>query len=185
MIALYLSLIDTEENRIKFEDIYNKYINQMIAYSISILHNHHDAEDAVQDALLSISKMMNRISNFDERSTKAYVMTVVKNVSLNHLEKKKRSVKTVDIDVMYDLKDESALDEMMSFIDDDNAVAIVSKLKPIYRDVLLLYCIDDMSVKDIAISLNRKETTVKKQLTRAKQMLAKILIEEGYCAKRK
>ena len=86
---------------------------------------------------------------------------------------------------MYDLKDESALDEMMSFIDDDNAVAIVSKLKPIYRDVLLLYCIDDMSVKDIAISLNRKETTVKKQLTRAKQMLAKILIEEGYCAKRK
>ena len=97
----------------------------MIAYSHSILHNHHDAEDAVQDALLSISKMMDRISNFDERSTKAYVMTVVKNTSLNHLEKKKRSVKTVDIDVLYDLKDESALDEMMSCIDDDNAVAIV------------------------------------------------------------
>lgn len=65
MIALYLSLIDTEENKIKFEDIYTKYINQMIAYSISILHNHHDAEDAVQDALLSISKMMDRISHFD------------------------------------------------------------------------------------------------------------------------
>lgn len=185
MIALYLSLIDTEENKVKFEDIYNKYINQMIAYSRSILHNHHDAEDAVQDALLSISKMMNKLSEFDERSTKAYVMTVVKNASLNHLEKKRRSVQTVDMDALCDLKDEFALDEMMSFIDDDNVVTIVSKLKSIYRDVLLLYCIDDMSVKEIAVSLGRKETTIKKQLTRAKQMLAKILVEEGYGAKRK
>ena len=39
--------------------------------------------------------------------------------------------------------------------------------------------------KEIAVSLGRKETTIKKQLTRAKQMLAKILVEEGYGAKRK
>lgn len=66
----------------------------------------------------------------------------------------------------------------MKFIDEESIIAAVSKLKPTYRDVLLLHCMDNMKTKDIARALGRKVSTVKKQLVRGKQMLALILKEE-------
>lgn len=54
----------------------------------------------------------------------------------------------------------------------------VSKLPQKYRTVIHLFYYEDMSVKQIAEILNTKETTVKSQLHRAREMLKSMLGED-------
>ena len=44
-------------------------------------------------------------------------------------------------------------------------------LKPIYRDVLILYYLNGQNTREIAALLHRKPDTVKRQLARGRRML--------------
>ena len=56
MLALYLQMLDTPEEKIRFEQIYEKYRGLMYHVADNILHNRQDAEDAVHNAFLQIIK---------------------------------------------------------------------------------------------------------------------------------
>ena len=56
MLIYYLSLIDDPRDDEKFIQIYELYRNSMFNKANSILHNVQDAEDAVQEAFISIAK---------------------------------------------------------------------------------------------------------------------------------
>jgi RNA polymerase sigma-70 factor (ECF subfamily) len=53
--------------------------------------------------------------------------------------------------------------------------AAIEQLRPDYREVIKLYYLDDLSVKQISQILNRNENTVKTQLSRARDTLRHIL----------
>ncbi len=54
----------------------------------------------------------------------------------------------------------------------------VWKLPATYRDVIHLFYYEDLSVKEIAVILERKVSTVTSQLTRGREILKKNLKEE-------
>lgn len=47
MLMFYMSLIDNDDDREKFEILYNKYRKRMVYTAYSVLGNNEDAEDAV------------------------------------------------------------------------------------------------------------------------------------------
>ena len=51
----------------------------------------------------------------------------------------------------------------------------IEQLRPEYREVIKLYYLDDLSVKEIAQILNKNENTIKTQLSRARDTLRTIL----------
>ena len=51
----------------------------------------------------------------------------------------------------------------------------IEQLRPEYREVIKLYYLDDLSVKQIAQILDKNENTVKTQLFRAREMLKTML----------
>ena len=51
----------------------------------------------------------------------------------------------------------------------------IEHLSPKYREVIKLYYLDDLSVKEIAQILNKNENTVKTQLARAREILKAVL----------
>ena len=51
----------------------------------------------------------------------------------------------------------------------------IEKLRPEYREVIKLYYLDDLSVKEIAQILNKNENTIKTQLSRARDILRSAL----------
>lgn len=57
MIAMYMSFIDSEDDREKFEIIYHEYRKRMVSVAYSILHNSEDAEDAVHETFIRIAKI--------------------------------------------------------------------------------------------------------------------------------
>jgi RNA polymerase sigma-70 factor (ECF subfamily) len=51
----------------------------------------------------------------------------------------------------------------------------IEQLRPEYREVIKLYYLDDLSVKEIAQILDKNENTIKTQLFRAREILKSAL----------
>lgn len=56
----------------------------------------------------------------------------------------------------------------------------LQQLPPKYRSVIHLFYYEEMSVEEIGKALNRKPSTVRTQLTRAREMLRGLLREDDY-----
>ena len=51
----------------------------------------------------------------------------------------------------------------------------IEQLRPEYREVIKLFYLDDLTVKQIAQILDRNENTIKTQLSRAREALKHLL----------
>lgn len=177
MLILCLTLIDDEEETLKFEEIYNKYRLQMIYTAQKILGNYHDAENAVQDTFIKIARNMKKISKLNSNEVFSYVIKAVQNTSINLLESKERH-KTIDIDDCYELDDRTALTDLCVLENYEIIVKCIGKMDIIYRDVFYLYYIDDVPLKEIAQKLDRNQATVRKQISRAREVFIKNMKKE-------
>ena len=54
---IYLQMIESEDDKVKFEEIYLKYKSPMFYAANKILHNEQDAEDAVHMAFIKIAEI--------------------------------------------------------------------------------------------------------------------------------
>ena len=74
------------DNRIsgeKLEKLYAKYRKIMYGIAMSVLHNSHDAEDALHSAFLSVAKNIEKLGDPDSDKTAAYLFRATKNTALN------------------------------------------------------------------------------------------------------
>ena len=78
MINLYLSVLETDEDRCQFEDIYRQYKNRMYKFAISILHNNEDAEDVVQQSFLTIANNFDKIKSFSCHEMNSYIVIIIR-----------------------------------------------------------------------------------------------------------
>ena len=70
-MLIYLSMIETPEDKDKFEQIYYKYRDLMYYVANQKLNNHHDAEDAVHQAFVSIIKHISKINDIESPKTRS------------------------------------------------------------------------------------------------------------------
>ena len=71
MLALFLTYLDDENDKILFEEMFYSYRKQMLSFSISILKNKDDAEDAVHNVFLHIAQ-----KNWDMKMLKKCALEV-------------------------------------------------------------------------------------------------------------
>ena len=55
MISAALAVLESEEQRNELSEIYEQNISNFYNIAFQHLHNKHDAEDAIQDAFLSVA----------------------------------------------------------------------------------------------------------------------------------
>ena len=175
MLALYMSFIDSEDDREKFEIIYNEYRKRMVSTAYSILHNHEDAEDAVHEALIRIAKNMKAIDDPKSKKTLAYVITATKNNAINIFNKNKRNSEHIFIGDIENLTDERFFEKMSLTESYKEIVNAVELLNETYRDVMYYHFVCDMKIRDIADLLGEKSSTVQQKLIRGKKKLLEIL----------
>ena len=73
-MLIYLQMIETDEDKTKFAQIYEKYRSLMFSVACRVLDNDADAEDAVHQAFVSIIDNLNKIKMVDSVSTKSYLI---------------------------------------------------------------------------------------------------------------
>ncbi len=173
---VYLTLLDTQEEKSKFERIYIHYRQLMFYIAKNILDDEFLSEDAVHDAFINIAKSLENISDAICPRTKRYVVIIVRNISLNMLKKQKLSE---DIEDMGEyISDELVLeDEVLSKISFDFIIDQITRLPVIYKDVLYLSYVEDLNTNEISNLINISNETVKKRLQRGRKKLAENIRE--------
>lgn len=169
-MLIYLSVLDTQEEKNKFVQIYNQYRQTMFYVANNILNDPFLSEDAVHEAFINIAKSMDNISDVFCPRTRVYVVVIVRNISLNML-KKQKSVLDIE-DVGENITEDLSLeDEVMSKLSVDFIVGKIANLPVIYKDILYFSYVEDLSTQEISKLINISIETVKKRLQRGRKKL--------------
>ena len=175
MLTLFLSLVETEEGKYLFEQIYYGYQQRMYYWAYSILGNHESAEDAVQEALLCIARTVNKVKFDNEKALKSYVFVTTKNAAVSMLRAEMKifqNTTSLTEDILKTTEDPRL---QFSLTDDlRDALNAIAQLPPYDQDVLFYSVTYDMKTADIAKVVNRDAATVRKQLSRARKMVAEL-----------
>lgn len=178
MLAFYMSLVDEEDERQKFEYVYEKYKKKMWYTANRVLHDEFLAEDAVHNAFIGIAKNIGKIGDADSKLTLAYVTSAARNAAVNLLKKNKHG-EMIDIDSLWNIQDSKAQETFRLSEEMSQAVQILTKMSAIYRDVLYYHFVEDMSEKEISALLSRNVNTVHQQLQRGKQIFREKMKKEN------
>ena len=145
MILFVLQTIEDDQLRMAVERLYNIYHKQMLAKANGILHNWHDAEDAVQDTFYRISRNIEDFLPVESQSAKALLMIYTRNAAINMYNRKKRqnelfySKKDIgELVLPSDDPDDDVLDVLINEETVETLRQGIAQLDEMHRDVVML-----------------------------------------------
>lgn len=172
-MMIYLSAIESEEDKDLFERLYKENRQDMYAVAYAVLHKREDAEDAVHQSFLKIADKLTKISQMPCHERRAYIVMISRNTAINMYQGNKRRAQHSE--TLSDAEDHIADYPQDRYIE---LVEAIKSLPQMYKDVLFLYCLQGFSAKETAKMLGIKTENVRQRAGRAKQMLSEILREE-------
>ena len=176
----FLLSISDERVLADVERLYRTYYEDLLRFAQyrlkqSGLKNYEiDAEDAVQNAFVKITKYIDKINvDAPEKAVRSYVFSIVANEVTDIVSRDRHCD---DIEEYADfLADEEIIEKMSIKESYRNVVKIIKRMDEKYSTVLMYYFCYDMSVKEIAKMLNVSENTVYSRFSRGKLILLKTI----------
>lgn len=175
MLQIYLTLIDTDEEKQKFIVFYEQYRKLMFYIAKEILKEDQLSEDAVQEAFLRIAKNFHKIGAVTSHETKAFAVIVTRNVAIDVYNKEK---KTIEINQYLSENIETESDDFTETISYEKLLGCILQLPEIYRDILYLNLVYDYQFNEIANLLGISTENVRKRAQRGKKILQEKINEE-------
>lgn len=156
-----------------FRQIVEEYGNRLLRTCYLILKDREEAEDVVQETFI---KVFQKMDSFKENSGfYTWIYTIALNLSRDRLRKKKD---------MLTLEDEwvgnnDVEHEVEKGIDRELLRKELFEINSLYREVLVLFYFEELSIKEISNLLNEKEGTIKSKLSRGRNILKERLLKGG------
>ncbi|MCB0600329.1 MAG: RNA polymerase sigma factor [Saprospiraceae bacterium] len=151
-----------------FNELYDRYAPKVFAKCITLLKDEVWAEDALQDIFI---KVVLRLADFGERSKfSTWLYSITYNYCIDQVRKRKYDVLMPDESwERLDVQDETTDDKYLLETRIHELKVVMGELPVIDRALLLMKYQDDLSIRDIAESMNKTESAIKMQLLRAKE----------------
>lgn len=152
-----------------FELLFDRHRRRLIAVCRRVTDDEHDAQDAMQEALLLAWRSLR---TFDGRSSVGtWLYRVAVNASIDEVRRRSRRALPSD-ELPERAVDGSEVDRVSARLDVDRALA---RIPARFRAVIVLRELCDLSYRDIAELRNLPIDTVKSQLSRGRRALAEEL----------
>lgn len=167
------AIISTEVN---IDILIDKYSKSLMRLCYLYLKDYQLAEEAVQDTLYKAYK---KYSSFrGESSEKTWITKIAINICKDYMRKAsyKEIIDSSKVTSIYNLEDEAA-----SIYNNEDSIDLLNAVYSLpikYREVMLLYYYEELSVSEISSSLKEKPNTISVRLKRAKELMKDILKEE-------
>ena len=159
-----------EKQRMSSEEVIDKYADMVYRLALLQVKNQTDADDIFQEVFIRLVSNIQKLQN--EEHVKAWLIRVTINCSKKHFAR----IKNQDVFSIDELEQTGAEEDGYLQAEGQGPVSMaVGKLPPKYRNVIHLFYFEEMSVQEIAKITEQKETTVKSQLFRAREMLEEML----------
>lgn len=164
------------EEHVKIEKIVQTYGKLMFHVANAVLHNEHDAEDAVQQALIAIYQNISKISDIECPKSRSFIVTIVERKAIDLYRAKQRGA-SVSLEEEYIHVPAVTHDDTLS--DRSELARAMAALPARYREVLFLKYDHGYSDREIAAMLDMTAANVRKTVQRAKKKLETMLTERG------
>jgi len=177
MLNLYLTLIDEDEEKIRFTKLYEQYRHLMFYIAKEVLKDDHLAEDAVQEAFLRIAKNFHKVGEILCPETRNFTVIITRNVAITMA-----SHKHDDANLDSYMKSISAelTEDVFETVSNKLLTECILRLPEMYRDPLYLHHLYGYSFNEISSLLSVSVENAKKRTQRARHMLKELLEKEGY-----
>ena len=198
MIAIYLNVLETDEQKSLFELLYYEMRDLMFARANSILRDEHLAEDAVHSAFVRVANsfetIVRKFLKKEERDTiirtkkfretcpkiEGYMVVIVRNVCIDMINRTSRGGEfyTDDsylLDVNYDAEQKTADEEYISGEAVDRIVEAIRTLGETLSETLYMHIVMEMDAREISKVLDINYETVRKRIQRGIRELRKQL----------
>lgn len=161
-----------KEEGITTEEAIDRYADMVYRLALSQMKNTTDADDLFQEVFVRLVSHIQDLESWEH--VKAWLIRVTINCAKKHfgqywnknVDYIEEPERIADVNGGYQLPEEHPVRDA------------VGKLPPKYRLVIHLYYFEELTVAEIARLTEQKETTVKSQMHRAREMLKELLEEE-------
>ena len=141
-------------------------------------------EDVEDLTIATFSKAFDKLDSYDDSfAFSTWIQTIASNTLIDFFRKKDQ--KTISIDQQKEDEDTDNIDVVDNSLDPENHLirkqknkhitGMVHRLKPHYRELIILRYLDEMSYAEISKKLNMPLGSVKAKLFRARDLLMQIL----------
>ena len=172
MLAFYVAMLDTEEQKDKFTEIYTTYYGMMYQVARAITHDDKLAEDALHETYLELIKEIDFLRTGNAKQLAYYLRMVTRNRTIDFMRKwDRRSALSYDaVDTESATTHEDAADVVLTKIRLERTLKSLDEMQPVYRTALILR-VQGYSIKEIAHMTNSSVAAVKTRIHRARQLL--------------
>jgi len=164
-----------------FEELIERYERKLLRYVMRISYfDFAEAEDILQEVFLKVYHNLNEFD--DEFAFSSWIYRITRNFVISQVRKNKSRPNVVRID---DEFAESLIERLPSEIDlprdfvrkelKERVRSALAKLPEKYREVLVLYYLEEQSYAEISDILKRSVNSVSVQINRAKKKLRGML----------
>lgn len=177
------AIAENEDERVFLEETFDKYSRLMFSVAYKYGLQRQDAEDVVMDSVLSIHKNMTKIQALSVDKIQIYIVSIVRNASLDFLRREKRRgmvFQNVEDDEMEQVASQESVEETVSLQDEiKRVIKAIHELPESERQVMYLKYSRNMENEDIASSLGLSPESIRKYLSRGRNHVRQALLGKG------
>lgn len=156
-----------------YDELINLYGNKLLRTCFLINKDEKEAEDIVQETFIKVFRSIKSFKGTSSLYT--WIYRILQNTIKDRYKNKILTTPYEDYEASeYNMENIVIDKENRRILKDE-----LDKINFIYKQVLVLFYFDDLSIKEISEVLDEKEGTVKSKLSRGRKMLAENLIKGG------
>lgn len=175
MLFIYISMLETDEERVRLSEIYEENEPYMLRYATVLLKDRYAAEDAVHNAFLSIIKNKEKYFSLSCRELRALCVIIVKSKCIDYLRHRNKIFfeQLEDKDPFIESSDVPIEEQVI--LSDEYALLRkhMKTLNEVSRIVLEMRYILGMTYKEIAQEFDTSPKHIDTIIQRAKSKLRK------------
>lgn len=176
MISAALAIINDDNQRNELSEIYRQNARIFFAIAMAKLHNKQDAEEAVQEAFLSIARSPDCLFNIPSERRVAYINVIIRNHAFR-IWNYKNKLKDIEIELKEEMAYGAPLVEEKVCVECscEEIYRFIDKLPESLRSALALKLNFGLRYSDIARILGMTEEGVKSRIKKANAMILEFL----------
>ena len=176
MLSLYLTALDTSEEKNRFAAFYYAHRSAMYHAAYRILGDVAGAEDTVHEAFLKMLTLPKAIPEAVDPKARAYSVAIAENCAIDLYRKRRRHLH-LSFEEEMEIVSQPSFETAMA--EGDAVANAIASLPPKYRSLLILRYDMGLGPQEIADLLGKSLHSIYKSIERAKARLEEALRREG------
>lgn len=149
-----------------FKKQYLPYADKLYALAFRLLRSKDEASDAVQDVFMKLWNMKN---NLELRNTEAFCVTMIKNICVDILRKRRKTELLTDAE---QIEAERNINRQIEIHNDwEQMQKLIKQLPNIQQKLIIMRHVKEHSMTEIAEQTGLSEANIRTTLSRARKLL--------------